>query len=387
MNTIQINKPGKTTLVMVVINTGSANEVDKYKGISHFIEHMCFKGNPERTRTQIDTAIENIGGELNAYTDMDITAYWARVGNSYKNLAIDVITDLATKPLFPTKEIDKEREVIIQELKMYEDNAKTYVDEVFNKVLYDKESGFYLPVVGTKKTLYNINRDNLISYHKEKYNNPTLIIIGDVENKREIQKPYLIESIPAKLAINPKDKFVERKNLTQANILLGNSIKLSSDRWSKTDQIFCLLLLDALYGDMSGRLFESIREQNNLVYRVHFSWSFYNNGHIQWDIAAGLDKDKIEKMRDLAVKELTRPISKKDIEIIITKAIGNQEMTLDNIIKVGEIVANLLIIGVDYKELIMDYKINLKRVSKRINDFIKEMRFDNNVLAGIIPKE
>jgi len=387
MNKIFINKPGKSTIVIVAINTGAFNEVDSYKGISHFVEHLVFKGNPKRNQKQISGAIDNVGGDLNAFTDWEITAYWAKVGNSYKDLALEVITDLATKPLFPAKEIDKEREVIIQELKMYEDDAKSYVYEVFNKQLYAKQSGFYLPIVGTKETLYNTKRDTLIKYHKDHYINPTLIIVGDIKDKEEIECSYKGTYIPSELANNPQDKLVERDNLTQANIIIGNSVRISQDNMNKTEQLFCLLLLQAVYGDMSGRLFDTIREKNNLVYRVHFDYELYSNGTIQWDVSAGLDKDKINKARELVVKELRRPISDKDIEMALTKAIGIQEMKIDSITNLGYITAYSLIRGLDYKEFTDNYKKNIKWATGLVNDFIKEMRFNNNILVGIVPSK
>ncbi len=355
MNTIQINKSGNSTIVLVAINTGAFNEIDAYKGISHYLEHICFKGNKKRNQKQISSAIDNVGGDINAYTDSEITAYWAKVGNSYKDLAIDVITDLATQPIFPAKEIDKEREVIIQELKMYEDNPLTYSNEIFNKTLYAKQSGFYLPTLGTKETLYNIKRDNLIKYHKEKYNNPTLIIVGDVKNKEEIKTPYNIKYIPSELSgKHIGDKvLIERNNLTQANIVMGNSIYLGGIKKEKVS--FAFKLLDAIYGDMSGRLFDSIREKNNLVYRVRFKHDHFSNGTIQWGVSAGLDIDKIDKARDLAVKELTRPVSKKDLKTALIKAIGVEEMGLDDIIRVDNRTAYSLIQWIDYLELLFNY--------------------------------
>lgn len=387
MNKIFINKPGNTTIVMVIVNTGAFNEIEKYKGISHFVEHMCFKGNPKRNQKQISSAIDDIGGVLNAFTDWEITAYWAKVGNPYRDLATDVITNLATKPLFPTREIDKEKEVIIQELKMYEDDAKYYVYQIFNKSLYETKSGFYLPIVGTKETLNNIKKDDLIKYHKDTYINPTLIIAGDIKNEKQIKCSYNGFHIPSELKDNPMDILIKQDTLTQANILIGNSIRISPEAMNKTEQMFCLLLLDAIYGDMSGRLFNSVREKNNLVYRIHFDWEFYNNGNIQWTVSAGLDKDKIEKARELIIIELKRPISKKDIEKALMKSIGIQEMELDNVKNIGNVIAYSLIRGVDYEKFIFEYKKNLKLATKSINDFIKEMKFENNILVGIVPKK
>ena len=118
MNEIRINKKGLATLVGVLIPIGSYYENALEKGISHFIEHMCFKGTTSRNRKEINNAIEGVGGDLNAYTGEEVTFYHATVANNHKDMAIDVIKDLALNPIFPIKEIEKEREVIIQELKM-----------------------------------------------------------------------------------------------------------------------------------------------------------------------------------------------------------------------------------------------------------------------------
>lgn len=385
MNKIFINKPGKSTIVIVAVNTGAFNEIEKYKGISHFVEHLCFKGNPKRNQKQISSAIDNVGGDLNAFTDWEITAYWAKVGNSYKDLALEVITDLATKPIFPAKEIDKEREVIIQELKMYQDDPKDYVCDVFNEALYSKESGFHTSVIGTKKSLYDIKRETLVNYHKERYNNPTLIIVGDIKNKVEIERPYEIAFLPPKLDGRKDITLVERENITQANILIGNSVYLGGRK--KEEVMFALNLLDAVYGDMSGRLFDVIREQNNLVYRVHFTHDYFADGTLQWAVSAGLDRDKIDKARTLAIKELMRPVTKKDLEMALVKAIGVQEMSLDNITHLGYLTAYHLVRGVDYKEILFGYKKGLKNAVPLVNELIEQLRFDNNILAGIVPKK
>jgi predicted Zn-dependent peptidase len=384
MNKIFINKPGNTTFVMVAVNTGAFNEINRYKGISHFVEHMCFKGNQKRNQLQISSAIDNIGGMLNAFTDWEITAYWALVGNQHKDLAIEVISDLATDPIFPKDEIDKEREVIIQELKMYEDDPGSAVWELFDSQLYSKESGFHLPIIGTKKTLYNIDKNTLINYHKEKYNNPTLIVVGDIKNYTNINYPNY-DYIPSLLESKPKDLLVNRKNITQANIVMGNSIDLTNNI-DKINQMFCLLLLNALYNDMSGRLFKTIREKHNLVYRVGFDWDIYKNGFLKWTVFAGLNADKIEIARKLIVEELSRPVTEKDIDIILDKAIGKREITLDSNINVGRLIGYSLCRGIDYSAYMDEYANRLENATEHINEFIKKMNFSNNVLVAIIPE-
>jgi predicted Zn-dependent peptidase len=385
MNKIFINKPGNSTIVSVVINTGSIHEDNYYKGIAHFIEHTCFKGNPKRNQKQISSAIDNVGGILNAYTGNELTVYWAKVGNTYKDLAIEVITDLATKPLFPNEECEKERDVIIQELKMYEDDAKRYPYDLISTSLCNKESGFYLSTIGTIETLNRINKERLEKYHKEKYNNPLLLIVGDVENKVDIKTPFFNPIVPANLSNTPKDIYVERENITQANILIGNIVKIS--HLSSIEQIFCTKILDAVYGDMSGRLFDVIREQNNLVYRVHFVNELYGNGSMFWGVSMGLNKENIDKARNLAVKELYREFTKEDLNTALIKAIGIEEMCLDDIVSINNIVADALVKDMDYKELIFNYKQNLTNAVRFANAFRDGINFKNNIVAGVVPKK
>jgi predicted Zn-dependent peptidase len=383
MNKIFIKKPGNSTIVSVVVNTGSIHETDYCKGISHYVEHTCFKGNPKRTQKQISSAIDNVGGVLNAFTDNELTVYWAKVGNSYKDLARDVIVDLATEPIFPEAEIEKERDVILQEIKMGEDNPAHYVYDLFSQAVWTKESKFYLPTIGNPESLSHINRDTLDLYHKFKYNNPTLVIVGDVENKVEIEEEVRNICVPANINYNPIDNYQERKNLTQAHIVIGNVVDINY--LTKLEQIFCLKILDAVYGDMSGRLFDVIREQNHLVYGVHFYNSVYQNGTLFWCVAMGLDKENIDKARNLTVQELSRPITNGDLLMALTKAIGSEEMRLDNIVNINNEVAYALVRDLDYDEIVNNYHQQLKTALNKANQLIEEINFSKNVLAGVVP--
>jgi predicted Zn-dependent peptidase len=381
MNKIFIKKEGNTTIVIVATPNGAYTEPQYYKGISHFVEHMCFKGNPKRNQKQISSAIDNIGGVLNAFTDWEITAYWAKVGNTYKDLAIDVITDLVTKPLFPKKEVDKEREVIIQELKMYEDDAKYYVYDVFNSQFYNPDSGFHTSIIGTKETLKRITQKQLKDYHSTY--KPILIVVGDVPNKVEIGNDYFERYEFPKVNDNREDIYVTRKNLTQANIILGNYTYLGDYNW--LEQSAGLTLLESIYSDMSGRLFDTIREKYNMVYRIGFDWTRYNKA-IQWTVSAGLDKEKIITARRLIVRELSRPLTKKELDIAYKKAVGTFEMKLDNITNIGNTVAYLATKGLDFNEYIYNYKKNLFNAKKFVNDMIDQINFESNLLAGVVPE-
>jgi len=383
MNKIFIKAKGNATLVLVMIPTGSYYEDSKVKGISHFLEHFCFKGTTTRTRKDIDTAIEGVGGDINAFTDTEVTCYWAKVANIHKKMAIDVITDLALNPIFPAKEIDKEREVIIQELKMYKDSPTSSVGDLFNATMYPKSCGFHTPIIGTEKTLYDIGRKELKEHHAKHYINPTLIVIGDVKDSQTFdnQNFPLTEN---KIYIPKKDTKIVTRKLEQANVIIGNDVYLP--QYSKLDKILMLNVLSLLFNGMSGRLFGKIREENNLVYRIRFDNTVWSGGTISWYVSLGLEKNKVNKARKLIEKELSKRVSKKELENTLIKAIGTKNLEYDDGIAVAEAVAYSIRKNVDFRPICYDFETNLRRVSENVNEFIKNMNFNKNLMVGIVPK-
>jgi len=383
MNKIFVNSKGNATLVMVMIPTGSYYEDEKIKGISHFIEHLCFKGSPTRTRKDIDSAIEGVGGDINAYTDTEVTCYWAKVANRYKDMAIDVITDLALNPIFPVKEIEKEREVIIQELKMYKDNPTASVGDLFNATMYPETCGFHTPIIGTEKTLYDIGKKEIKAYHTEHYTRPTLIVIGDVKNKQEINDIDFSSTIN-QIYVPKKDTKIVTRKLEQANVIIGNDIYLP--QYSKLDKILMLNILNLLFNGMSGRLFGKIREENNLVYRIRFDNIVWSGGTISWYVSLGLEKDKVYKARKLIEQEMIKVVSKKELERTIVKTVGTEALEIEDINTVADLIAYSMRKQIDYRPLYYDFEKELRRVSENLNEFIKVMNFKQNLMVGIVPK-
>jgi predicted Zn-dependent peptidase len=385
MNIITIPRKTNSTIVAVFAKVGSRDEPNEIKGISHFIEHLCFKGTKKRTTKEISESIEKYGGDINAYTSEEVTCYWAKIANKYTKQALDVIYDLATHPIFPQKEIDKEREVIIQEMKMYEDNPQTAAGDLFNKTFFISEDGLHLSVIGTKESLNAINRNTIINFYKIYYDNLTLLIAGDVNKESyQIKKTISIINTPIKVDTQANDRLIEREDVSQSNVIIGNYY-FPSQPSLEVDNIF--YLLSSIYNDMSGRLFSTIRIKNNLVYRIRFYYSQFSDGLIQWAVTLGLDKENIEKAQNLIIKELKRPLNKKEIQKAIQKSIGEIALSLDNNNTIAKSVVSSVISGRDYKEDIYNYKKNIIKASKKVNDYIEEIDFDNNLLVGIVPKE
>lgn len=385
MNEIFINKKGYTTFVGVLIPFGSYYENPKFKGVAHFIEHMMFKATKNRTKKEINNAIEGVGGDINAYTCEEQTFYHAIVANKYKDMAIDVIKDIALNPTFPVKEIDKEREVIVQELKMYEDNPSAIVGELYNKIYYPKESGFHLPVIGTKESLYKIDRKVLKEYHKNKYDHPTLIVIGDVKDKINDERVIFCgDKTDNTLYKQSKDIYLEKRKIEQAHMIIGHDVYLP--QYSKIDTILMLNLTKLLFNGMSGRLFGKIREENNLVYGIHFNYAVWSGGMFSWYVNLGLDKSKIYKARKLIEQEMTKNISKKELEETITKTVGTNALESEDINSISELIVDCTRKQIDYKPLYHDFEKNIRRVAGNLNEFLKNMNFKENLMVGIVPK-
>lgn len=381
MNQISIPKKGKSTIIMIVVPIGSRNENNEQKGISHFIEHLGFKGTKTRKLKEIITELDRYGGRNNAFTDFEITTYWTKIINKYKDKVKKILIDMVTNSIFPQAEIKKERNVIFQEIKMYDDDSSYKVYNYFYENLYLKNSGLHLPIIGTKETVTKINREELIKFHKNNYKNPLLIEIGDVKERSNINyiKPHKIE-IPNSSLIN----FYTKKGITQSNIIIGNYIKLKNE--NRLEQYFALKLLSGVYNSMSGRLFSVIREKYGLVYDINFYWDMLSCGGIEWHVKLGLDKKNINEAYDLIIRELIKPIKKEELLYATNKKIGQLGLNLDNNYNIAIGVVYSIVRNIDYKEIVFNYESQFKKVMKKINNYKDEMNFNKNIMVGIVPE-
>jgi len=389
MNHIFINKPGNTTAIAISVNVGSRSEEDKVKGIAHFIEHMCFKVGNNKKENQFFYRVEKYGGEINAFTDREITCYWVKVANEYIGEGLKVVQDLALRPIFPRKEIIKERQVVLQELKMYKDAPKKIIHDNMNTEVFTKDSSLHYSIIGTEKTLYNINRKEMLKFYNKYYTdaNMTLIMVGDVKDSFRFDKNYKNDKVfndKKNKVINP-EIYEKRSNIEQANVAIGNHI-ITPNGYSKIENYFKLTLLDAIYGGGSGRLFDSVREKHHLVYGIKFFFDVYSDEAIAWYVTLGLDADKIQKAKKLILQELQRPVTQKEIDFAISKYIGEAEIELDDTKNVLESIAYAMKNHLDYKDFIVNYKENIKNAAKDINKYIKKLNFKDNILSGVIPK-
>jgi predicted Zn-dependent peptidase len=387
MNKILIPKEGNSTFTMIYVKTGSRQEPNTIKGISHFIEHLMFKGTKTRTAKQIAYDIEKYGAQLNAWTDYELTAYWIKSANKYKKDAEDILMDMLHNSYFPQVEIDKERNVILQEMKMYEDDPSSAVSEIHQKALFEESDGLYLPILGTIGSLANIDRSILLDYYRIRYKDLTFVQIGDVPDYRIDDTKSLegVSVLPAtKNIIGRNDVIVKRPGISQANVIIGNVIKPYNS--NNLDTVVLTDLLEGAMNSMSGRLFSKLREENNLCYNVYFDMGIYSCSTPNWYVSIGLDAENINKAYDLILDELTREITNEEIKYAVTKKIGEKAIQNDSLNYVANTIAYSDLKNLDYMEYLSNYENLAKAQAENLQEFVNAIDFKNNVVTQLIPE-
>jgi predicted Zn-dependent peptidase len=306
------------TTVMMGVKYGSMYESEEEKGIAHFMEHLCFKGTEKRNAEEIAKELENKGGDLNAFTHEEITAYHVRLPSRHLELAIDVIGDIFFNPIFPEEDVEREGNVICEEIKMYEDNPRAHAMNIIKNNLYEKPFGGF--IAGTQETVKSMNRDQLLTKHRAVYipKNSVLCVVGDNSFEDVIKfasKFVMIKRDGEELGGLDIRKNIEkskenRDNLMQTNLCLGVHFPNLKNKDRYSAEIFSTILGEG----MSSRLFKEVREKRGLVYGVRSSLDLGRNyGYmVLW---AGCDsknreeviricKEEFAKMKDLTEEEL-----------------------------------------------------------------------------------
>jgi predicted Zn-dependent peptidase len=300
-----------STTVGIIVESGSFYESSENNGISHFIEHMLFKGTKNRTARQIAETIDDIGGQLNAFTSKEHTCYYAKVLSEHLNIAVEVLSDMLLNSNFELNEIEKEKGVIIEEINMYQDFPEDLAFELLTEMLYG-EMGLAKPILGTEETVRSFSREQLLDYYFQKYNPSSMVIavVGNLEpdegfellNKafgdfhsgiyRDLNIPsYHYSPVSGIEGIS--------KEIEQMNLCIG-----FTGPSTYSEDIFPLMVVNnILGGSMSSRLFQEARENLGLVYNIESSITSYN-GAGMLSIYSGLSIEQVNKVASLIKKEL-----------------------------------------------------------------------------------
>jgi len=275
----------ESATVLVMVGAGSRYETKKNNGISHFLEHMAFKGTKKRpTALEISTLIDGIGGESNAFTSKEFTGYFVKSAVSHVELSMDVISDMLQNSLFDTAEIDKERGVIIEEMNLFEDTPMRKIGDIYEKLLFgDTPMGW--DIAGEKEIIQKITREDFISYLKSLYSgdNITVIVAGGIDPEKTVEmvKKYFggMEKFDTlkfkKLVVDQKKPRVvlKKKTTEQVHIAIG----VPTVSLSHKDKYPLSVLSAILGGGMSSRLFHEVREKRGLAYYVRTNSENYQD--------------------------------------------------------------------------------------------------------------
>ena len=362
----------KSATIGIIINSGSFYENEKNNGVSHFIEHMLFKGTQNRTAREIAEAMDDIGGQINAFTSKEHTCFYGKVIDEHLPIAIDVLGDMICNSSFRESEIQKEKGVIIEEINMYKDFPEDLVFEMLTEQTY-KDISLAYPILGTNDTVNTFNRDIVLSYFKDKYS-PDQMVVSVVGSFSEHQVMELLNKELGTFNINGKGN----KNLPSYEFEAGKSIVgLYKDieqlniamgfqgPSSYSDDIFPMMIVNnILGGTISSRLFQEIRENRGLVYTIESSLTSYN-GAGMFSIYAGLTKDnllEVSRLIKLEVDQLkNRLISEKELEKSKEHLKGSYILSLEGTFsKMYEMGKNLLHSKpIETPEIVLDHINNI----------------------------
>ena len=290
------------------VKVGSRDEKENESGISHFIEHMIFKGTRTRTNLQISKELDNIGGLSNAFTGKEYTCFHAKVLDRHFEQLADILSDIFLNSVFDSQDLNRERQVIFQEIVMVEDTPDDLIHVLFNRHFWE-DHPLGRSVLGTNETVMSIQRETILEYIKDNYT-PNRILIaaaGNIEHKAFVDcLGPLFESLEIKGPRNnhhPPDikssVFCHYKNLEQTHICLGGK----GPPYSSEDRYACAVLNTILGGNMSSRLFQEVREKRGLAYTIYSFLSSYLDSGL-FGIYTATDQQEVNRVLQIINKEI-----------------------------------------------------------------------------------
>ncbi len=338
---ITVPKPDSlTTTILILVEAGSKYETKEINGISHFLEHMCFKGTKKRPQPiDIASELDAIGANYNAFTSMEYTGYFAKAQPNHFDITLDVVSDIYMNQIFNHQEIDKERGVIIEEINMYEDLPMRRVQELFTTLLYgDQPAGW--DIAGRKEVIKKITRDDFINYHNKHYlAKSSLVVVAGKFNENEVVEKIKLAFFSIKAGektqkiktIEHQDKpefLLKHKKTDQTHLILGvRAFDVFDERRYALE-----VLSDILGGGMSSRLFQKIRGEMGAAYYVHADADLFTD-HGYLSASAGIDHNKINQVIEVILEEFKKlteqPIQKKELQRAKDHLIGNLIINLE----------------------------------------------------------
>jgi len=359
----------RSVSIGIWVKTGSRQESEDENGISHFIEHMLFKGTKNRSAEQIAREADSIGGHLDAFTAKECTCFSTKALDEHVPRAFDILSDLFINPLFQPEDISKESKVIQEEIKMVEDTPDDLVHEMFTQS-YWRGHALGRPILGTRRTVGGFNREQLCDYFRRHYapNNTIIAAAGNLEHSRfvDLVSTALGDLVPGPAAENgppptphPSIRHRHKKDLEQVHLCLG----APSYPQSHEKRFPCYILNTVLGGGMSSRLFQNIREKRGLAYTVFSGLSSFHDAGCM-SVYAGTSMENAPHVLNLILEEFRQlksaPISAEELQHAKDYLKGSLLLSLET---TGSRMSN-----VARQEIYFGRYVSLDELSRRIDE-------------------
>jgi predicted Zn-dependent peptidase len=363
-------KDTPTVTVLAMVEAGSKYETKKNNGISHFLEHMVFKGTAKRpTAYTISKELDSLGSHYNAFTSEEYTGYYAKAAPKHVSTLLDVVSDIYLNPVFDEKELEKEKGVIIEEINMYKDLPHRHVQEIFMNLMYgDQPAGW--SITGPRENIHAMRRDDFVDYRKAHYvaEATTVIVAGNFDEKvvqKEIKEKFgsistgrKAKKVKTKESQSEPQVAVENRKTDQAHIVIGVRGFAVGHPNNPT-----VRMLNAVLGaGMSSRLFQKLREEMGVGYYVRSNYDTYTD-HGIFSVSIGADISRVEEVINAIVAELKR---------FTTEKVSKEEL-----LKTQEYLVGMMSLGLESSDSIAEfygYQEILRQPLKMPKDIIKEIR-------------
>jgi len=386
----------KSVSIGIWVNVGSRDEPTEENGISHFIEHMAFKGTKKRDARRIAHELESVGGSLNAFTSREQTCYYARILDRHLDRAVDVLADILKNSLFDPQELEKEKNVILEEIKDVEDSPADWVHDLFAENIW-KDHPLGKPIIGRRERIKSFDRSRLLFYLSSKYLAEQVVVAasGNVSHSRLVNLVRAKLVFPSANGAMPLNRFapgetgdrsVKSKETSQAHVCLGVPSVSFKDR----RRYACLILNTVLGGGMSSRLFQKVREERALAYSIYSYHDFYEDTGVL-GIYLATSPEQVAPAVDLVLDELVKiksgKLSRSEMESAKEQLKGNLVLGLESTSsRMNRLARNEILLGEHVplkKALEAIDAVKPSEVADQTNTLFSESRFSASFLGSL----
>lgn len=327
----------RSVAIGVWVARGSRHEGDEQSGIAHFVEHMLFKGTALRSAEDLAQAIDSIGGQLDAFTAKEYGGYYVKVLDDHLPVALDLLSDILLNPALQVDDIEKEKQVVLEEIKMVEDTPDDLVHELFIQHFWEGHP-LGRPILGVPRTVEGLTQDALRGYFSNAYSAPNMVIsaAGNIHHERVRELVlHAFDRLPTRATpVQEGAPRVEAKAITRVKELEQSHVCMGTPGFPQThaDRYVAYVLNTILGGSMSSRLFQNVREKRGLAYSVFSSLSAYRDAG-SLTIYVGCGNDKVGEVIDVIVEELRgmkQPVLASELQRAKDHLKGSLMLSLEN---------------------------------------------------------